>query len=301
MKYSVIIPHYNSVVSLKKLLSTIPERADTEVIIVDDGSDESVREQLSVISLRSDVHILWAKHAGAGKARNIGLDAAIGEKIIFADADDWFCDTLDNLLTAHAHDTYDIAFLGITSVFGETDRKADRHCWFQKMADDARLSPSPYHRDRLLFQYTPPWGKIYSAKFLKMHGIYFEEVLISNDILFSVHAGSKARNIAVFDEMMYVVTVTPGSLTTKKTPELFLSSFHTTLRANDFLRSAKKRRYQFSVLYYVGTAYRYGIRYEWLVVKTILKKRSNILIGLNHLFRYKDVLKRHGEYLPKTQ
>lgn len=296
MKYSIIIPHYNSVASLKKLLSTIPERADTEVIVVDDGSDESVWEQLTAMPQRFNVRILQTKHAGAGKARNIGLDTAVGEKIIFADADDYFCSSLDKLLTAHREDIYDIAFFRIDSVCSETNRKADRHIWFQKMVDDARLSPTPHHRDRLLLQYTPPWGKIYSAKFLKKQNIRFEEIMITNDLLFSVYAGLKAKEVAVFDELLYVVTVTPGSLITRKTPEMFLSSFHTILKVNDFLRAAKKRRYQFSVLYYVGTAYRYGIRYEWIVLKTILKKRSNILIGLNHLFRHRKVLKRHGEY-----
>lgn len=295
MKYSIIIPHHDCVSLLERLLSSIPERTDTEVLVIDDGSGDSVWERLCSLPIRSNVHLFRTTHGGAGKARNIGLDMARGERIIFADADDYFSGTLDALLTAHIDDPYDIAFFGIDSVFGDTGQKADRHLWFQNFVNDQLHSPSVHNRDRLLLQYTPPWGKIYSAAFLKKEGVRFEEVMVCNDVLFSVHAGAAAGNIGVFDELFYVVTVTPGSLSKTKNARLFLSSLHTILIANDYLKSIGKRRYQFSVLYYIGTAHRYGIRYEWLVLKMILKERSNIFIGLKHLFRYKQALKRHGE------
>jgi len=295
MKYSIIIPHYDCVSLLERLLSSIPERTDTEVLVIDDGSGDSVWERLRTLPMRSNVRLFRTARGGAGKARNIGLDMARGERIIFADADDYFCDTLDALLTAHTGDTYDIAFFGIDSVFGDTGLKADRHLWFQNFVDNQLHSPSAHNRDKLLLQYTPPWGKIYSADFLRREGVRFEEVMVCNDVLFSVHAGAAAGNIGVFDELLYVVTVTQGSLSKTKNAPLFLSSLNTILTANDYLKSIGKRGYRFSVLYYIGTAHRYGIRTVWLVLKIILKKRPNIFIGLKHLFRYRQALKRHGE------
>jgi len=295
MKYSIIIPHYNSVALLERLLKSIPERTDTEVLVIDDGSDDAEWERLCSLPLRSNVCVFRIMHGGAGKARNIGMDIAKGERIIFADADDYFSDMLDGLLTVHGNDAYDISFFRTDSVCGDTGRKADRHLWFQRLVDNQLNFPSAHNRNKLLLHFTPPWGKIYSADFLRKHGLRFEEVMISNDILFSVYAGTVAENIGLFDEKLYVVTVTPGSLTNTKTPERLLSSLDTVQKANDYLRAINKRRYQFSVLYYLGTAYRYGIRYEWLVLKKIIKNRSNIFIGLKNLLRYRQVLKRHGE------
>ena len=43
--YSIIIPHYNSPNLLKRMLNSIPEREDIEIIVVDDCSkSENVKQ-----------------------------------------------------------------------------------------------------------------------------------------------------------------------------------------------------------------------------------------------------------------
>ena len=87
--YSIIIPHHNSPSLLQRLLNSIPERNDLEVIVVDDNSDEEKR----AYSSRSDVKILYIdklQTRGAGKARNEGLAVAQGKWLLFADADDFY-------------------------------------------------------------------------------------------------------------------------------------------------------------------------------------------------------------------
>lgn len=39
--FSIIIPHYNNEISLTKLLKTIPEDKDIEIIIIDDNSKKN--------------------------------------------------------------------------------------------------------------------------------------------------------------------------------------------------------------------------------------------------------------------
>ncbi len=89
---SVIVPIYNTEKYLGRCINSIRKQTyrKLQIILVDDGSTDKsgkICEHYKLIDERIEVlHINWG---GAGKARNIGLNAAIGEYILFVDADDW--------------------------------------------------------------------------------------------------------------------------------------------------------------------------------------------------------------------
>ncbi len=83
---SVVIAVYNGEDFLKNSLPAITESADaeTEIILVNDGSTDKSAE----IGKRFEVRIINCKQrSGAAKARNIGVEQANGEIILFVDAD----------------------------------------------------------------------------------------------------------------------------------------------------------------------------------------------------------------------
>lgn len=87
--YSFVIPHHNTPDLLQRLVDSIPQRDDIEIIVVDDNSDNDKKANIC----RSDVKIIYIDKAhtrGAGHARNIGMDAATGKWILFPDADDFY-------------------------------------------------------------------------------------------------------------------------------------------------------------------------------------------------------------------
>lgn len=92
INYTIIIPHKNIPDLLERCLHTIPTRDDLEVIIIDDNSDpDKVDLEHFRGSNRPDTTVIFDKSGkGAGHARNLGLKKALGEKLIFADADDYF-------------------------------------------------------------------------------------------------------------------------------------------------------------------------------------------------------------------
>jgi len=87
MLLSVIIPVYNNVDALAQCLESFrggqSQLADVEFIFVDDGSEVPV--ELPVAPRTKVVRIA---HAGAGAARNAGIDKACGSYVWFFDADD---------------------------------------------------------------------------------------------------------------------------------------------------------------------------------------------------------------------
>lgn len=92
INYTIIIPHKNIPDLLERCLHTIPTRDDLEVIIIDDNSDsDKVNFGDFPGTDRPDTTIIFDKSGkGAGHARNLGVEKARGEKLIFADADDYF-------------------------------------------------------------------------------------------------------------------------------------------------------------------------------------------------------------------
>lgn len=89
--FSIIVPVYN----VKKFVSITIDSilsqtfTDFELIAVDDGSTDGSGEQLDMIATEdSRVKVFHQDNSGVSAARNLGLDQARGEWIVFVDGDD---------------------------------------------------------------------------------------------------------------------------------------------------------------------------------------------------------------------
>lgn len=90
---SLIIPMYNAEMYIEQCISCI--RCQTyqkiEAVLIDDGStDHTVKLCRQLTVDLPNVKMITTKNHGASAARNIGLDHANGEYVIFADVDDYF-------------------------------------------------------------------------------------------------------------------------------------------------------------------------------------------------------------------
>ena len=107
MFFSIVIPTYNRLPILQKCLRALEIQAfddrivtGYETIVVDDGSTDGTIEWLrnSTAEL-PHVKIYEQAHKGASAARNLGVEQATGDMIIFIDSD---IVTLPNFLQCHA-------------------------------------------------------------------------------------------------------------------------------------------------------------------------------------------------------
>ena len=100
-KFSVVIPVYNVEKYLKACLESISAQTYThfECFLVNDGStDKSADICNRFCEKDSRFRLLHQKKTGVSAARNMGLDAAKGDFILFVDSDD--CLSPDALQTA---------------------------------------------------------------------------------------------------------------------------------------------------------------------------------------------------------
>ena len=131
-KVSVIVPVYNSERYIDTCLQSLVGQTmdDIEVILVDDhGTDDSMEKVRSFVSeycgRKSFILAQTPENSGPGVARNVGIELAKGEYVVFVDSDDYveptFCEELYNAAEVAGAD---MACCDII-VGGEVKRNAD--------------------------------------------------------------------------------------------------------------------------------------------------------------------------------
>ena len=99
---SVIIPVYNTAPYLRECVDSVISQtfADTQIILVDDGSDDGSAGICDEYADRFDnVSVIHKSNGGLSEARNVGMAASHGEYTFFLDSDDRIVpDTLETLL-----------------------------------------------------------------------------------------------------------------------------------------------------------------------------------------------------------
>ncbi|MEP0871646.1 glycosyltransferase [Trichocoleus desertorum AS-A10] len=128
---SVIIPVYNGEKTIKETIETvlIQDFIDFELIVIDDGSQDST---LAVISTVIDprIRIFSYQKAGLSASRNRGFSHSCGRYIAFLDADDlWTPDKLSKQLKAledHPHAAVAYSWTNFIDEFGDFIRIGSR-------------------------------------------------------------------------------------------------------------------------------------------------------------------------------
>ncbi|MFW6180555.1 MAG: glycosyltransferase family 2 protein [Spirochaetota bacterium] len=92
---SVVIPTYNRAHFLERAVQSVlsQSHAAVEVVVIDDGSEDSTPELLARMAVRHPAGILNCRriaHSGVSRARNQGIACSRGEWICFLDSDDYW-------------------------------------------------------------------------------------------------------------------------------------------------------------------------------------------------------------------
>ena len=89
---SVIVPVYKVEAYLDRCVQSIVDQTyrNLEIILVDDGSPDNSGAICDAWAAKdSRIRVIHKENAGAGAARNTGLDAATGEIVSMVDSDDY--------------------------------------------------------------------------------------------------------------------------------------------------------------------------------------------------------------------
>lgn len=220
IELSIIIPHYNTPLLLMKLLESIPNIPEIEVLVIDDNSTEEKEQYQKCIDINQRRNVRFYANSvqtkGAGNARNIGLSHACGEWVLFADADDYFVDGFWQIIVPYLHENADIIYFESTSMVLSTGEKSDRHVFYKELVQKFCDMPSEENELRLRYTYWSPCAKMIRYEMIKENNILFDGTLHSNDMMFSTKTGHYAKKIRAVDKTIYVITQSDQSLTASK-------------------------------------------------------------------------------------
>jgi len=149
--FSIVIPTFGRPRGLARLLNSlapqIAGRLGREVIVVNDGSEESAYDAILNRHRGWVTYIVSEKNRGPSAARNSGAKAASGDFLVFIDDDcappmDWL-DRLTRLLALDSN---------LDAIGGTTRPLESQHPdWFEKLLIEGGCHPNPvFYEDQLI-------------------------------------------------------------------------------------------------------------------------------------------------------
>lgn len=209
-KISIIIPIYNSAQFLTRCVDSVHSQTmiDWELILVDDGSKDGSAElcrEYAAEDTRITYH--YKDNGGVSSARNLGLNYAQGDYVIFIDSDDSIePNTLQRVLEKAEEANYDCVVWGFNQ---------NGHIWAPDENEDYQTMES-FNKDFIRHLNTEllcsPVNKLFKRSLIKEG--FDESISHAEDFIFCLHYLLNCRNIAFITDPLYLYDVSvSGSLT----------------------------------------------------------------------------------------
>lgn len=212
-RFSIIVPCYNITKTVDNLFDKLSTNnySDYEVIFVDDCStDETYIKLCELTENKKNFNVYQtSSNGGPGVARNVGLQKAIGEYIIFCDSDDIFeinsIISIDDFLNKNL-DADMLVFPYISLRNGK-----EKLCDFYKKYENAQK----VNRNDVILGSLAPWAKVYKNSIIKEKNIEFPARMIGEDICFTVNYLVYVKNVYKVDIPIYKYVRNKDSVTHK--------------------------------------------------------------------------------------
>lgn len=283
MKYSVIIPVYNSESYILKTLESIKEQSfkDFEIVIINDGStDKSEDVILKFKKDNPDINLFYKKinNSGPSTARNIGLKEAKGDFVCFLDSDDQYDIHLFEEINPLIDKETDVIYFGWVDKKenGEEISHYDKELGF-KFIDN--LSGNEAVKKKYLKEiWLCNCNEIYRREMLNKNGLsYLPGVFAGEDMNFIYKALMNSRKVRVLNKNYFYCTLRESSLMHHSFSNKHITEF---VAINDLLDYSKNNEevypYIYSLSYYT----------QITVAKKIVKS-----LGFWHPFKFRKLVK----------
>lgn len=276
--YSIIVPYRDKYKLFVKAIDSIPDRKDIQIIIVDNAPQSLLKEQIPQKNHITVTYITSSPTKGAGHARNVGMEYAEGEYIIFLDSDDFFTDIAFGCFDTYLDKDYDLIVFNATSICIPDGTASLRHKHIEDRINEYLIDGS---EDPIRYLIVTPYPKMIRRELITHYNLKFMEVPASNDLLFSVKVGHFARKICVSDKIVYVITegTANSSLTKSPTRENMWSRYNVAMEQYKFMESIGRKDLRFHVAPMIlFSLKKFGVKEFFKYIKYALKNKINIFL-----------------------
>lgn len=221
VKISVIIPAYNVEEYIENCLDSIFAQTmlDFEIICIDDSSGDGTYDIIKKYEklyshfkgMRNDCNI------GAANTRNRGLAEAVGEYVIFLDADDTYhSQFLEKMYNAVISTRADVSVCQ-ANYYDKDGNVLQCSGWNEKVIKKQYLTTSDDRQNIFQSILYAPWNKLVRREFLLDNHILFQDLPNANDVYYSMMVTACASKIAfVSDVLVFYQYEREGNLSDSK-------------------------------------------------------------------------------------
>lgn len=219
---SFVIPAYNAGLTLERAVLSIVKQKDlhAEVLIINDGSTDNTKDIAEELADSwSCVRVINTVNGGVARARNIGIEAALGDWISFVDADDEIFDgAYQSLLEAVSFTEYDIVF-GIKEYYSQCAHRGHIYHELSQNGDnlnniniaDVHMSLLTVNDDSLSGSCT---RAIFRQAFIEEFDLRFPVgVTMAEDFCFLLSCLSRSPKVGSIGILLYRVNCSAESVT----------------------------------------------------------------------------------------
>lgn len=225
MKVSVIIPVYNVKPYLERCVQSVLGQTykDIEMILVDDGSTDGSGQLCDELAAKhGQIRVIHQENQGLSVARNIGIQQATGEYIVFLDSDDeWLLTDGLQQIVNRAEANTDLIIFKCVHIYN----------------NGAEIIPKDYAIENIeklrtashVFEYLVRTQQFkMSACFLMIrrmmlinHDIFFPVGLFSEDVYWSMHLWQFVKKVNFLNLNFYGYHHREGSISATTTIKVY--------------------------------------------------------------------------------
>ncbi len=251
IKYSIIIPIYNVEVYLRDCIDSVlmqDVESSFEIILIDDGSPDNCGKICNDYAQKYQcIKALHIKNHGVSYARNLGISEAVGEYIIFLDADDLWEQGLLRCLDQLTLEKPDMTSISCSRLF-DNGQKEPCFLEYTPSGESGKIYLFRlFEKNRTPWFYT--WSYSYRREFLLNHNLFFPEDLnVSEDFVQIMNSIPLAKSIVGCNKPYYLYRVREGSATSNisikklmdniQTKAVYFRKYNTAAMANIYADNA---------------------------------------------------------------
>lgn len=257
MKVSFIIPVYKVEKFIHQCVRSICAQTycNLEVILVDDGSPDECPQICDALAATDKrIRVIHKQNGGLSSARNVGIQAATGDYIVFVDGDDyWISENALKKLIEEVSKRPECDFIGYNCCYYYTQSERYEK-WVLYSEELNNIIDKNLAMEKLVSSGTFPMSaclKILNRNFLINNNLFFIEGLMGEDIPWFINVLDKCKKCSFVNLYIYAyrqnvqgsITNSGGeknfndllSIVEKETTLISKRSF--TIKAKDSLKS----------------------------------------------------------------
>lgn len=211
---SIIIPVYNAENFLKRCIESVERQTfeNWELILVDDGSTDFSKVICDKYAQNNQrIKVIHKQNGGVSSARNVGMNHALGEYVMFLDSDDWIEPELCQELIDGTSGS-DFVIGGYKAIYKKNQIEYVVKARKNQFPEEFSNTFNQLYKNHLM---NTPWAKLYKRDLIRDQK-FDEDIRLGEDFLFNLNYLPKCSYISIVSTTGYNYNVTNEDSATKK-------------------------------------------------------------------------------------